>query len=648
MSSIRTTVYGTFRGADFSTDPSLVEKSRSPLCTNIWADAGGMPEKRPGWRMLQELSGTVYGLFSLEGELLAHVGDKLYRWTENAAQAPAALLSGLTEHKSRGVSMGGKLWIVTGGEYICYDGQTASRDFTCYVPTILIAKSPAGGGTPYEDVNLLTPYRKESFQTDGESRVFHLAGSIDQSGTVTVRIDGETQSGGYSVDRAAGTVTFDSAPAAPEAGSADRVEIEYPHTVEGYRATIDGCSIIGTYGIGGDNRLTLSGNPAYPNRDWISGFKEPTYFPDRGYSVLGSEESAIMGYCRIGSYQGIVKEDKTGEATVFFRSGEIGSDGEALFTTRQALSGVGAVAPGSFGNLLDDPLFLGQTGVFGVSISDMSGQRVSQNRSWFLNAKLREENLREAEAAVWNGLYLLAFSNGHVYVLDARQEKSYRSAALGDFVYEAYYWENIPAVCWLSLGEALYLGTADGKLCRLNSDDHTVNRYNDNGEAISAVWATKYDDDGTPGYFKTLMKKGCCVTLKPAARSSGTVYFRTDRTEGTEKAVATDTMDIFSFDDIDFARFTFSSDDGPQEIFFNHKEKNYKRLQIIVRNAVVNEGFGVYQITKFYVVGNFAKGRSKSVSSESDLASDEQVELSFRESYEEIFGAGSWEGESAD
>ena len=50
--SIRNTIYSTFRGADFSTDPSLVEKYRSPLCTNIVADGGGMPQKRTGtpWR----------------------------------------------------------------------------------------------------------------------------------------------------------------------------------------------------------------------------------------------------------------------------------------------------------------------------------------------------------------------------------------------------------------------------------------------------------------------------------------------------------------------------------------------------------------------------------------------------------------------
>ena len=37
---ITRTRYAAFRGADFSTDPSLVESCRSPLCTNIVADGG--------------------------------------------------------------------------------------------------------------------------------------------------------------------------------------------------------------------------------------------------------------------------------------------------------------------------------------------------------------------------------------------------------------------------------------------------------------------------------------------------------------------------------------------------------------------------------------------------------------------------------
>ena len=81
---IRETIYSTFKGADFSTDPSLVERRRSPLCTNIVADAGGMPQKRAGWRVLHRLSGRVNGLYTAGTgaavRKLAHVGTGLYRW----------------------------------------------------------------------------------------------------------------------------------------------------------------------------------------------------------------------------------------------------------------------------------------------------------------------------------------------------------------------------------------------------------------------------------------------------------------------------------------------------------------------------------------------------------------------------------------
>ena len=68
-----------------------------------------------------------------------------------------------------------------------------------------------------------------------------------------------------------------------------------------------------------------------------------------------------------------------------------------------------------------------------------------------------------------------------------------------------------------------------------------------------------------------------------------------------------DTLDIFDWEDIDFSRFTFNANDAPREILFNTKVKKYKRLQVVVRNENVNEGFGVFGITKHFVVGNFAK-----------------------------------------
>ena len=193
--------------------------------------------------------------------------------------------------------------------------------------------------------------------------------------------------------------------------------------------------------------------------------------------------------------------------------------------------------------------------------------------------------------------------------------------------------------------ELLYFGTADGRICRFRTVEGR-SRYADDGEPIAAVWSTKYDDDGTPSYFKSLLKKGCCVTLKPMARSSGTVYFRTDRSGGAELPVAQGGMDIFSWDDIDFERFTFESDDSPREIYFQKKIKNYKRLQIIIRNAQLNEGFGIYQITKHFVFGNFSKpGKSQTAVSTGTAEDDGAVSGEMKSIFEGVFGEGTWKEE---
>ena len=139
-------------------------------------------------------------------------------------------------------------------------------------------------------------------------------------------------------------------------------------------------------------------------------------------------------------------------------------------------------------------------------------------------------------------------------------------------------------------------GTAAGKLCVFKTDTDLMEKYSDDGEPIEAVWTTLLDDFGAFAKRKTMIKKGCAVMIKPYTRSSVEVWAATEKE--WEWKIQEDTMDIFTFADIDFGRITFNTRDVPQVIPFNKKIKKFITLQLIFRNAALNEGLSLIHIWK--------------------------------------------------
>ncbi|MBR2365904.1 MAG: hypothetical protein IKA78_01910 [Oscillospiraceae bacterium] len=638
--SIRTKIYHKFRGVDFSTDPSLVDDSRSPWAPNIYADMGGMPCKRPGWMTVKRIGNEVDGVFRGEKinglfrakiagaeHLLCHAGEKLYKWDETDA-VPTELASGLSKERSTAVYLKEAVWIFAGNKLLVYDireGEEApsAKDAKeiATVPLVTIGSAPSGGGVVHQSVNLLTQKREADFCGDGQSTEYVLP-EKDVKEIVSVFVNGipleknkynqygELVAENWKLDSAAGKLNFANAPSRPTIAGEDNVKIVYT-AGEDNSSKIANCRIAIAWGIGGtEDRIVASGNPEYPNQDWISQFGDGAYWPDLQYSVVGSKATAIVGYRRFGEQLAIFKEDNGQDSTVFLRSGNLGSSGEAIFTTKPCVSGEGAVSRFGFGNIGNEQLILTKRGVYALTNNILTAEKIMQNRSYRVDPKLiDEEKLSESVSCAFDGCYLV-FVNGHVYGLDGRQQRSYPSRSDTEFLYECFYWENVPARCVLRVvegdSETLFFGTDDGRICKFKTDDKTLRRYSDDGDPITAIWSTKQDDDGDPMILKTLLKKGNAVTIKPYDRSSAKILFRTDQ-DAVAWQAAEGTMDIFNWEDIDFARFTFNANDAAQEIPLNRKVKNYKRLQIVVKNETADEGFGVYAITKHFVSGNFAK-----------------------------------------
>lgn len=593
------TRYARFRGVDFSTDPALVDPSRSPFAPNLVSDAGGMPEKRPGWRTLFQLNRPINGIFEWEmaGEpyLVIHGGDTIYTWKQVEGESPRIIWQGLNSARSQGFAMDGAFYLLTGKELMRLRENKEEGPLPwcervkehAYVPLTSIGRSPQGAGTDYEACNMLTKRRRNSFCCDGSARDYYLDGEVSNTRTVTCTLDGEEITG-FTVDTSRKFIRFDTAPPKPQVAGRDNLEIAFDVTDQA--SIIEECTICSVFA----GCAFLSGNPEKRSFDYRSGYGDPTYFPDLGYTRVGSD-TPIMGYCAIGSYQAIVKAPSQQEATVYLRQESL-LDGKTIYPVRQGVSGVGAVSPYAFATLLDEPLFLSPQGVFGLCTSSVSEEKAVQNRSYFIDSALKGENgLENASATVWRGLYVLALGN-RCYLLDGGQEKSWRSQSMGDYVYECYHWENIPARCIAARGEDLFFGTEDGRLCRFSTDVPGMERYSDDGAAIPCAWSTKADDDGSFTQYKTMMRRGSGIMIKPYLRSSVKVNIRTEKDLGRDLSYST--MDIWSWEELDFSRMDFTENDAPRVVPFGSRVGRYLTLQITVKNDGLNEGFGVYGIVK--------------------------------------------------
>lgn len=628
--TIYTTKYGEFKGVDFSTDDMLVNKSRSPYAVNLISDADGRPEKRPGWETILQLDGKINGIWKYKASgterFIIHAGSKLYKWVEG--ENPELLLENINDEKSTAFFYEAALYILTGKEYLGYSAgdYEAEEDVSSgthswelvgevygYIPTVVTYRKPNGGGTNLEAYNLISPKWKEEFVGDGESREYQLTATELDEATVDCEIfengtwNPKTENTDFTVDRAQGKVTFNTAPHKSEIPN---VKLTPSKTRGKYAEKITKGKSAVVY----ENVVFMAG--AEKGIDYRSGFGKPNYFPDTGYDRIGTNNTDIMGYCQVGEYLGIIKEDSNQESTLYLRWADVvtrySTTGtpyqETVYKKKQGIAGVGAISRHCIGPLLDEPLFLSRQGVFAVTSNAITLDRTVQNRSKYVDLKLtKEKNLENAIGGEWNGYFLIAI-NGNCYILDSRQ-RSYPKYSNSAFLYECYYWENVPAIAIYTEGSQLYFGTKDGKICRFKENKELMSCYSDDGAPIIAIWSTCADDDGHPTRMKTMVKKGCSVTLKPYSRSSVMICVRTEK-DAEERVIRTDTVDnnmFFDFDIVDFNRINFDTNDGPRDVMIKKKIKKYKRLQFVIKNDEVNEGFGIYQIAKNYIVLGLAK-----------------------------------------
>ena len=578
----RETVVSRFGGADFRTHPTKVSLSRSPDLQNLICDQNDFLVKRTGWKTQQNYNAPLFGLFPLpDGSGLAvHAGTKLYARPATGTQAE--LCTDMNEAFSQSFVMNGVLYLLDGQTYRAVRKNSAGTAWeavkvqdVAYVPTTTISAQPTGGGTSYEAVNLLTPKRINTFIGNGSATQFQVdAKNLDDT-EVTAAVNGASVTVS-SVNRTTGLITLASAPA--NANGLANVSITFSKTVTGYADKINQCRFAGLYGGKNDTRAFVAGNPDEPDCDWQSGLYDPTYFPDTGYTRMGTDASAIVGYLKQYESQLVIKSGGAQEATSYLRSYLMADDGTALYPLKQGAQGAGATAPRSFATLGDLPLFLSARGVQGAFGTAVAEQRTIRSVSDAIVPKL--EN---ACAAVFEGKYYLAV-NGHMYIADSTLTEENGDPAW-------FYWTEVPAQCLAVLDGRLWFGTADGRLCRFARADED-GAYCDDDAAIDAYWRTPTLPLADWGRVKTV--RDVIPTLMPYSRSGATVQYENEN--GALLALSRN-MDLFSFKTLDFSRFSFRCIPGAVSYRTRRRQHRMPLFAVRIGNDRPDEPFGLLALT---------------------------------------------------
>lgn len=485
-------IYSNFRGVDFRGEE--INLLRSPDALNVWKDYKETESirTRPGAKLNTAFKDAVYGVFFYGKKMLVHSGKTLYK-CENGETS--ALYEGLNEATSNSFIYDNVFYIKDGLNYLQYDGETI-KDVVGYIPTTTIARKPMGGGTKYEDVNMMSDFRKNSFLCDGTAFSFFLdVMNIDTDFAPEVTLNDVLVSPDeYTVDYAEGKIVFNNtAPDAPLTDGQDNLIVLFKKAIPQYRDCIAKCSLLQVF----DNRVFFSGNPEHPNMVWNSSLNDPSYCSDLDYYKEGMDNSAVKGLVAGNNALWVFREPSDANTTVFYHTPSIDDEYGKVYPSAHSSITTGCV--GKAINFNDDIVFFSERGMEGIS-GDVTTEQVVAHRSSLVDSKMLPKTEEERNAyknmvlAEWEG-YLFVFIGNKAYLADSRA----RFTNEDHLEYEWFAWElEHDVICATVKDGVLYIGT--------NSGVYTLTDVNAN---IESYWVTPLDKFKYPHKLKTTNKRGC-------------------------------------------------------------------------------------------------------------------------------------------
>ena len=459
-----------FGGVDFTTPPQKINTFQAQYMENFVVE-GKRLKKRNGWKELANLSGRINGIFEYKDYLLIHAGTKLYKYTGSGyTSVTFSDKSAIPDKKSQAFENDGKLFIVCEGLYV-YNG-TAHKvcEDDAYIPTTSVSVEGESGDpvrSSLEEINLLTPWRKNSLLGKSGTSSSYFLDAEPENGTVKVEYAKEDTDGNViwselSTDlyKVRGRLLTISTDVSPIVDNEDNIIVTFKvKGFEDFPSTFDcGC----VFGIEErSDRLFLASG----NKEYFSASGNFLYFPAGNIAAIGNSDP-ITGFGRLSDGTlCIYKKDK-----IYYQTKSISSSTDEngnlsyykeSFPVTEGASGCGCANPFLANNLSSDTLIANAEGVFGIVINDGATRtrRNTAERSYPISKKLKEYSIEDAYSCVHDGKYYLSFGDGDCFVADARRRYRPDESLDSYFNYEWYYFTNMPARVMASVNGKLYFGT---------------------------------------------------------------------------------------------------------------------------------------------------------------------------------------------
>jgi hypothetical protein len=473
----------------------------------------------------------------------------------------------------------GKLYVMSAGNTVVYE-DGAFRTVEPYIPLVITGAAPSGGGTPLENINLLSDKRRMEYSADGEAKDYVLPEeAVD---VISISIDNVEQNivlaGTF--NKETHVFQFNSV---PQKGVAN-VEITYttdPEAAEASRMQIIRCRLVEAYNGSTDTRLFVAGdgtNMCYYSGVTQQGEPSAVYFPAMNEVAVDMSGSPVTGIVRHYSKLLVFKPD--GTYTISYEPVTL-TDGNTVagFYLRSANRELGNDVMGQVQTVNNFPRTVTKDGLYEwrITASYYQDERYAKRISDRV-----EKSIREADSGQfvtcddnYSKTYYVFLNDDLGTVLVNRYDIAkegvwciYRGELMKD-VQKAMVYNG--RMVFVSNMEVFYFEE------RLTTD--APMEAGGESTPIRAVWESGFMDFGAD--FRQKYSSRIYVSILPESRSMMSVTASTDRRETyMEKTLRND---VFSFENVGFVNWTFKVNTTPKIQRVRLKVKKFVYYKLIFK-----------------------------------------------------------------